>query len=97
VTAGCLRGGLTVTLTSFFGRRWTKMDDTAPYSVTEAGVLAMRVTQLEAILRHLDRHSLDLLLYAKSVDGTPDRYEWSVVLDLIGEVRDAYGLRTPER
>jgi len=67
------------------------------YMVTEAGAVAMRVTELEAILRHLDRHSLDLLLYATSIDGTPDRYEWSVVLDLIREVRDAYGLRTPDR
>lgn len=67
------------------------------YMVSEAGAVAMRVTELEAILRHLDRHSLDLLLYATSIDGTPDRYEWSVVLDLIREVRDAYGLRTPDR
>ena len=67
------------------------------YSVTEAGALAMRVTELEVMLRHLDAHSLDLFLYAASIDGTPDRYEWSVVLDLIREVRDAYGLRTPDR
>ena len=67
------------------------------YSVTEAGALAMRVTELEMMLRHLDSHSLDLFLYAASIDGTPDRYEWSVVLDLIREVRDAYGLRTPDR
>ena len=67
------------------------------YAVTEAGALAMRVTELEMMLRHLDAYSLDLFLYANSIDGTPDRYEWSVVLDLIREVRDAYGLRTPDR
>jgi hypothetical protein len=71
------------------------MDD--GYSVTEAGALALRVVELEMMLRHLDRHSLDLLLYAAAVDGIPDADEWAVVLDLIREVRDAYGLRTPDR
>jgi hypothetical protein len=71
------------------------MDD--GYSVTEAGALALRVVELEMMLRHLDRHSLDLFLYAAAVDGIPDADEWAVVLDLIREVRDAYGLRTPDR
>lgn len=71
-----------------------------PYTVTDKATLLSykaRIDELEPILRHLDRHSLDLWLYANSLSGTPDRYEWSVVFDLIREVRDAYGLRTPDR
>lgn len=71
-----------------------------PYTLSDrARALAYkaRLDELEAILRHLDRHSLDLFLYAQSLPAHPDRYEWSVVLDLIREVRDAYGLRTPDR
>ena len=59
--------------------------------------LSARVEELERMLRHLDGHSLDLFLYAQSLSGAPDRYEWMVVKDLIREVRDAYGLRTPDR
>ena len=76
------------------------MDEPIPYQPTDkAQVLSFsaRVEELERILRHLDRHSLDLWLYATSLPVQPDRYEWSVVLDLIREVRDAYGLRTPDR
>jgi hypothetical protein len=76
------------------------MDEPVPYMPTDKAQLIsirMRVEELEMMLRHLDRHSLDLLLYATSINGTPDRYEWSVVLDLIREVRDAYGLRSPDR
>ena len=71
-----------------------------PYLPTDkAMVLTLkgRVEELEMILRHLDRHSLDLWHYASSLPAQPDRYEWSVVMDLIREVRDAYGLRTPDR
>ena len=76
------------------------MDEPIPYLPTDrAHVLSLsaRVEELERILRHLDRHSLDLFLYAKSLSAVPDRYEWMVVKDLIREVRDAYGLRTPDR
>jgi hypothetical protein len=73
------------------------MDRPIPYAVTEAGALAMRIVELEEILRHLDRHSLDLWLYASGIEGTPDRDEWAVVIELIREVRDDYGLRSPDR
>ena len=76
------------------------MDEPVPYTLTEkahCAALLAQVDELQAILRHLDRHSLDLWLYVQSLSGTPDRYEWMVVKDLIREVRDAYGLRTPDR
>ena len=76
------------------------MDEPIPYQPTDkAAVLSLsaRIEELEAILRHLDRHTLDLWLYATSLPAQPDRYEWSVVIDLIREVRDGYGLRTPDR
>ena len=76
------------------------IDEPVPYQPTDKATvlgLTARVGELEAILRHLDRHSLDLWLYAQSLPAQPDRYEWSVVMDLIREVRDAYGLRTPDR
>ena len=75
-------------------------EEPVPYQPTDKAHvlgLSLRVEELERILRHLDRHSLDLFLYAQSLPEQPDRYEWSVVLDLIREVRDAYGLRTPDR
>ena len=75
-------------------------EEPVPYLLTDrAHVLSLsaRVEELERILRHLDRHSLDLFLYVESLPAQPDRYEWSVVRDLIREVRDAYGLRTPDR
>ena len=65
--------------------------------MSEGKALLAQVEELEAKLRHLDHHSLDLWLYVQSLAGTPDRYEWMVVKDLIREVRDAYGLRTPDR
>jgi ABC-type tungstate transport system permease subunit len=75
-------------------------EEPVPYTVTDKATILSyraRLDELEAILRHLDRHTLDLWLYATSLTAHPDRYEWSVVLDLIREVRDAYGLRTPDR
>ena len=76
------------------------MDEPVPYQPTDKALvlsLSARVEELERILRHLDRHSLDLFLYADSLPAVPDRYEWMVVKDLVREVRDAYGLRTPDR
>ena len=75
-------------------------DDPVPYLPTDkAHVLSLtaHIDQLEEMLRHLDRHTLDLFLYVESLSAVPDRYEWMVVKDLIREVRDAYGLRTPDR
>lgn len=74
--------------------------DQIPYQPTDkATVLSLRVQveELERVLRHLDRHSLDLWLYVDHVIGTPDQDEWQMVKDLVREVRDAYGLRTPDR
>jgi hypothetical protein len=69
----------------------------AEYSVTEAGALAMRVAELEKILRHFDRSSRDLHLYVRAVDGLPDAGEWSLIREQIEEMVDAYGPRNPNR
>jgi len=76
------------------------MDEPIPYTPTDKAMILTlkgRVEELEGMLRHLDRHSLDLWLYAQSLDRAPDATEWAVIVDLIMEVRDAYGLRTPDR
>jgi sporulation-control protein spo0M len=75
-------------------------EEPVPYTVTDKATILSyraRLDELEAILRHLDRHTLDLWLYVDHVVGTPDRDEWQMVKDLVREVRDAYGLRTPDR
>jgi hypothetical protein len=74
--------------------------DQIPYQPTDkATVLSLRVQveELERVLRHLDRHSLDLWLYVQSLERAPDADEWDIVTSMIREVRDAYGLRTPDR
>jgi hypothetical protein len=76
------------------------MDEPIPYTPTDKAMiltLTGRVEELEGMLRHLDRHSLDLWLYAQFLDRAPDATEWAVIVELIMEVRDAYGLRTPDR
>jgi hypothetical protein len=72
-------------------------DEPIPYAMTNAGSLALRVTQLEHILRHFDRSSMDLHHYVRSVDGMPDEAQWALIREQIQEMVDAYGPRNPNR
>jgi hypothetical protein len=69
----------------------------APYVITEAGSLALRIAELEHILRHFDRTSMDLHLYVRGIERRPTDAEWQLVRDQIAEMVDAYGPRHPYR
>lgn len=74
------------------------MDEPIPYTPTlDAQILSMRhrVGELEQLTRSLDRTTLNLVVYAASIDGMPDADEWRTVLELIEEVRGVYGSRKP--
>jgi hypothetical protein len=73
------------------------MDEKIPFSLTEAGTLALRITELEHILRHFDRATMDLHLYVRGIDGMPNAAEWELVRGQIEEMVDAYGPRNPYR
>jgi len=73
------------------------MDEPIPYSVTEAGALALGVTELEHILRYFDRASMDLHHYVRGIDGRPNDMEWMLIREQIQEMVDAYGPRHPHR
>jgi hypothetical protein len=73
------------------------MGESVPYSLTEAGAVALRVTQLEHILRHFDRASMDLHHYVRAVDGLPTADEWQLICEQIKEMVDPYGPRNPNR
>ena len=72
-------------------------DEPVGYTITDAGALALRVTELEHILRHFDRTSMDLHHYVRAVQGTPDPDEWQLVKDQVKEMVDPYGPRNPNR
>ena len=72
-------------------------DEPIPYTMTEAGSLALRITELERILRHFDRASMDLYLYVRGVLGMPTPDEWQLIREQITEMVDAYGPRNPNR
>ena len=72
-------------------------DEPVPYTITDAGALALRVTELEHILRHFDRASMDLHHYVRHVIGTPDPDEWQLIREQIEEMVDPYGPRNPNR
>ena len=73
------------------------MSDPVPFSITEAGALAMKIADLEHILRHFDKTSMDLHLYVRAIDGMPDAAEWELMQDQIKNIVDAYGPRNPYR
>jgi hypothetical protein len=73
------------------------MDEKIPFSLTEAGTLALKITELEQILRHFDRATMDLHLYVRGIDGMPNAAEWELVRAQIEEMVDAYGPRNPYR
>jgi hypothetical protein len=72
-------------------------EEPVPYTITDAGALALRVTELEHILRHFDRASMDLHLYVRAVDKMPTPDEWDLIRGQIQEMVDAYGPRNPNR
>jgi hypothetical protein len=72
-------------------------DEPVPYTITDAGALALRVTELEHILRHFDRATMDLHHYVRAVDGMPDAAEWELIRAQIQEMVDPYGPRNPHR
>jgi hypothetical protein len=73
------------------------MDDEVKFAITEAGALAMKVTDLEGILRHFDRATMDLHLYVRAIEGHPTPEQWLIVREQIEEMVDAYGPRNPYR
>ena len=72
-------------------------DQPIPYAMTEAGTLALRIEQVEYILRHFDRASMDLHHYVRAVDGLPTVGEWQLIREQIAEMVDPYGPRNPNR
>ena len=73
------------------------MADPIPYTMSEAGALALRVAELEHTIRHFDKATMDLHLYIQAVVGQPDAGEWQVVMEMAKEIVDAYGPRNPHR
>jgi hypothetical protein len=70
---------------------------TEQFTITEAGALAMKIADLETVLRHFDRASMDLHLYIRSIDGMPNTVQWRNVVDQVAEMVDAHGPRNPYR
>ena len=71
------------------------MDEPVDYTLTEKAkvlTLAARVGELERLVDELNRATVDLRVYCLTVDGMPDEEQWATVLELLEEVRDAYGL-----
>jgi hypothetical protein len=72
-------------------------DEPVPYTMTEAGALALRVAELEHILRHFDRATMDLHHYVRHIERRPSDVEWMIIRDQIAEMVDPYGPRNPHR
>ena len=72
-------------------------DEPIGYTITDAGALALRVTELEKILRHFDRATMDLHHYVRGIDNRPSDVEWMLIREQIAEMVDAYGPRNPNR
>jgi hypothetical protein len=76
------------------------MDEPVPYVPTDkANILSLqcRVDELEHMLRHFDRASMDLHHYVRAVDVLPDAGEWQLIREQIAEMVDPYGPRNPHR
>jgi len=76
------------------------MDEPVPYTLTERGELLakrLRIEELEHILRHFDRTSMDLHHYVRGVEGQPTPQQWQIIREQIAEMVDAYGPRNPHR
>jgi hypothetical protein len=75
-------------------------EEPVPYTVTDkATILSLkaRVEELEHMLRHFDRASMDLHHYVRAVDGMPTQDEWALIREQIQEMVDPYGPRNPNR
>jgi dGTP triphosphohydrolase len=76
-------------------------DDPVEFRMSQcAGALLaaeIRINELEHILRHFDRTSMDLHHYARGIESRPSQVEWLLVKDQIAEMVDAYGPRNPDR
>jgi hypothetical protein len=76
------------------------MDEPVPFTYTDKALLLAargRIEQLEYILRHFDRTSMDLHLYVRAVEGMPTPDQWQLIREQIWEMVDAYGPRNPNR
>lgn len=77
------------------------MDEPVNLRVTEPAVALLaaelQIRELEHILRHFDRASMDLHHYVRAVDGLPTQDEWQLIREQIAEMVDAYGPRNPNR
>ena len=77
------------------------MDDPVGFSLTEpaVGLIAakIQISELEHMLRHFDRTSMDLHHYVRAVDGLPTAEQWQLIREQIAEMVDAYGPRNPHR
>jgi len=76
------------------------MDEPVPYVTTLSGELhakRLRIAELEHILRHFDRASMDLHHYVRAVEGEPTPEQWQIIREQIAEMVDAYGPRNPNR
>ncbi|HEY7824178.1 MAG TPA: hypothetical protein VIG24_15155 [Acidimicrobiia bacterium] len=76
------------------------MDEAVPYVTTLSGELhakRLRIAELEHMLRHFDRTSMDLHHYVRAVEGEPTPEQWQIIREQIAEMVDAYGPRNPHR
>ena len=76
------------------------MDEPIPYQPTDKAVILsfqVQVRELEHVLRHFDRASMDLHHYVRAVEGHPTPVQWQMIRDQIAEMVDPYGPRNPNR
>ena len=76
------------------------MGDPVEYIPTDKAQLLssrLRIDELEHILRHFDRTSMDLHHYVRAVEGLPTPVQWQMIREQIAEMVDAYGPRHPYR
>jgi hypothetical protein len=73
-------------------------DERIPFVPTDKALILSlqgRVEQLEYILRHFDRSSMNLHLYVKGIHGMPSGVEWELIREQIWDMVDPYGDRNP--
>jgi hypothetical protein len=73
-------------------------DERVPFVPTDKALILSlqgRVEQLEYILRHFDRASMNLHLYVKGIHGMPTAVEWVLIREQIWDMVDPYGDRNP--